>query len=91
MPSDVDRRSEADRKKGAPASRTSAVTKAKAVLTEPVADDALAVAAARKAETDKRIAKLWRDYKKAPTQAVRNQLIEHYLPLVRSLAERLTA
>ncbi|HSI32681.1 MAG: FliA/WhiG family RNA polymerase sigma factor [Phycisphaerae bacterium] len=97
MPSDVDRRSEADRKKGAPASRTSApkATAAKArpaaAVADLSADDALALAANKKAANDTRVAKLWKEYKKAPTQAVRNQLIENYLPLVRNHAERLKA
>ena len=38
-----------------------------------------------------RVIKLWKEYKKASTQDVRNRLIEHYLPIVRSHAERLKA
>lgn len=34
---------------------------------------------------------LWRAYKKRPTEELRNQLIEHYLPVVRYTAERLAA
>lgn len=37
------------------------------------------------------VARLWKAYKKTADQAVRNQLIEHYLPLVRNHAERLKA
>lgn len=33
--------------------------------------------------------KVWRSYKKEPTEELRNQLIEAYLPLVRYIAERL--
>ena len=32
---------------------------------------------------------LWRKFKKRPTEEVRNQLIEHFLPLVRATAERM--
>src|SRR5687768_5091051 len=39
----------------------------------------------------RRVAQLWKQYKKSGAQAVRNQLIENYLPLVRSHAERLKA
>ena len=39
----------------------------------------------------KDVAKLWKTYKKSGEQAVRNQLIEHYLPLVKNHAERLKA
>jgi RNA polymerase sigma factor for flagellar operon FliA len=38
-----------------------------------------------------KVAKLWKTYKKTADQGVRNQLIEHYLPLVRNHAERLKA
>lgn len=34
---------------------------------------------------------LWEQYKKAPTEKLRNRLIEHYLPIVRYTAERLSA
>jgi RNA polymerase sigma factor FliA len=43
------------------------------------------------AENQARVGRLWKTYKKAATQDVRNQLIENYLPLVRSHAERLKA
>lgn len=39
----------------------------------------------------KDVAKLWKTYKKSGDQVVRNQLIEHYLPLVKNHAERLKA
>ena len=39
----------------------------------------------------KDVAKLWKTYKKSGEQPVRNQLIEHYLPLVKNHAERLKA
>src|SRR5687768_12980540 len=39
----------------------------------------------------RRVAQLWKQYKKSGAQAVRNQLIENYLPLVRNHAERLKA
>src|SRR5436190_20011280 len=39
----------------------------------------------------KDIARLWKTYKKSGGQTVRNQLIEHYLPLVKNHAERLKA
>ena len=32
---------------------------------------------------------IWAEYKTRPTEALRNQLIEKYLPLVRYVAERL--
>ena len=35
------------------------------------------------------IGDVWRGYRAAPTEVMRNKLIEHYLPLVRSVAERL--
>jgi RNA polymerase sigma factor for flagellar operon FliA len=35
------------------------------------------------------MSQVWVQYKKAPTQALRNQLLEYYLPLVRYNAERL--
>jgi RNA polymerase sigma factor for flagellar operon FliA len=38
-----------------------------------------------------RVAQLWKTYKKSGSTAVRNQLIENYLPLVRNHAERLKA
>jgi RNA polymerase sigma factor for flagellar operon FliA len=34
---------------------------------------------------------LWKTYKARPTDALRNRLIEHYMPLVRYTAERLFA
>ena len=34
---------------------------------------------------------LWKAYQKTPTEALRNQLIEHYLPIVRYTAERVAA
>lgn len=34
------------------------------------------------------VGKLWADYKKAPTEGLRNRLVEHYLPIVRYNAER---
>jgi len=37
------------------------------------------------------VSQLWKTYKKSGSKEVRNQLIEHYLPLVRSHAERLKA
>jgi RNA polymerase sigma factor for flagellar operon FliA len=37
------------------------------------------------------VAQLWKTYKKSGAQEVRNQLIEYYLPLVRTHAERLKA
>ena len=46
-------------------------------------------AAANSAAKD--ISKLWKSYKKSGDQVVRNQLIEHYLPLVKNHAERLKA
>src|SRR5262245_31621637 len=42
-------------------------------------------------DAQNRIVRLWKQYKKSGTQNVRNQLIENYLPLVRSHAERLKA
>jgi RNA polymerase sigma factor for flagellar operon FliA len=39
----------------------------------------------------RRVAGLWKTYKKSGAQAVRNELIENYLPLVRNHAERLKA
>ena len=96
MPSDADRRSEADRKKPAAkralaqgsTPKRDAERKVEAQATH---DEALALAATRKAQADKRIAKLWKDYKKAPNRELRNQLIENFLPLVRNHAERLKA
>ncbi|MCH2136657.1 MAG: FliA/WhiG family RNA polymerase sigma factor [Phycisphaerales bacterium] len=35
------------------------------------------------------IGDVWREYRDAPTEVMRNKLVEHYLPLVRSVAERL--
>jgi RNA polymerase sigma factor for flagellar operon FliA len=37
------------------------------------------------------IQQLWRDYRAAPTVELRNQLVEHYLPLVKYNAERIWA
>lgn len=39
--------------------------------------------------TDVDINKVWKKFKKDPTQELRNQLIEHYLPIVRFNAERI--
>ena len=50
-----------------------------------------ATAATSSAAPVKDIAKLWKTYKKSGDQVVRNQLIEHYLPLVKNHAERLKA
>ena len=50
-----------------------------------------ATAASSSAAPVKDIAKLWKTYKKSGDQVVRNQLIEHYLPLVKNHAERLKA
>lgn len=38
---------------------------------------------------DAEMTTVWADYKKAPNEGLRNQLIEKYLPLVRYVAERL--
>jgi len=35
------------------------------------------------------IGDVWQEYRDAPTEVMRNKLIQHYLPLVRSVAERL--
>src|SRR5437016_8541969 len=35
------------------------------------------------------VPQLWRDYRAVPTVALRNQLVEHYLPLVKYNAERI--
>jgi RNA polymerase sigma factor for flagellar operon FliA len=48
-------------------------------------------APAAKAAATLDVAKLWKSYKKTADQTVRNQLIEHYLPLVKNHAERLKA
>jgi RNA polymerase sigma factor for flagellar operon FliA len=48
-------------------------------------------AAAAPSAAVKDVAKLWKTYKKSGEQTVRNQLIEHYLPLVKNHAERLKA
>ena len=45
-------------------------------------------AAARKGE-DPKVAQTWVRYKASPSPALRNELMEHYLPLVRRTAERL--
>src|SRR5271165_2304124 len=37
------------------------------------------------------IQQLWRDYRAEPTVELRNQLVEHYLPLVKYNAERIWA
>jgi RNA polymerase sigma factor for flagellar operon FliA len=50
-----------------------------------------ATAATSSAAPVKDVAKLWKTYKKSGEQVVRNQLIEHYLPLVKNHAERLKA
>lgn len=42
-------------------------------------------------DAQRRVAQLWKSYKQSASQAVRNQLIENYLPLVKSHAERLKA
>ena len=46
---------------------------------------------ARIATSDDDPMDLWRAYRKRPTEEMRNQLIEHYLPVVRYTAERLAA
>src|SRR6187455_2598909 len=43
------------------------------------------------AHVDVDIAQVWRDYKDASTIELRNQLVEHFLPLVRYNAERIWA
>ncbi len=40
---------------------------------------------------DADMAEVWTDYKRAPTEELRNRLVEKYLPLVRYVAERLAA
>jgi RNA polymerase sigma factor for flagellar operon FliA len=35
------------------------------------------------------IADIWQEYRATPTEVMRNKLIEHYLPLVRNVAERM--
>ena len=35
------------------------------------------------------IGDVWREYRAAPTEVMRNRIVEHYLPLVRGVAERL--
>jgi RNA polymerase sigma factor for flagellar operon FliA len=50
-----------------------------------------AAPAAAATSAAKDVARLWKTYKKSGEQAVRNQLIEHYLPLVKNHAERLKA
>ena len=42
-------------------------------------------------DAQRTVANLWKSYKKSASTVVRNQLIENYLPLVRSHAERLKA
>jgi RNA polymerase sigma factor for flagellar operon FliA len=39
--------------------------------------------------TDEELLALWQEFKRNPTTALRNHLIEHYLPLVRYTAERI--
>src|SRR5689334_23022806 len=43
------------------------------------------------AHVDVDIAGVWRDYKESPSIEQRNQLVEHYLPLVKYNAERIWA
>ena len=43
----------------------------------------------RSAQTNPEIDDVWRNYKKAPNDSLRNELIERYLPLVRYISERL--
>ncbi|MFG0320695.1 MAG: FliA/WhiG family RNA polymerase sigma factor [Planctomycetota bacterium JB042] len=43
----------------------------------------------RKSAVNPEIDDVWRNYKKAPTEDLRNVLIERYLPLVRYISERL--
>ncbi len=40
---------------------------------------------------DKQVLALWKKYKRRPDKGLRNQLIEHYLPLVKYNAERICA
>ena len=42
-------------------------------------------------QTDLDVGQLWRDYRAEPTVPLRNQLVEHFLPLVRYNAERIWA
>jgi RNA polymerase sigma factor for flagellar operon FliA len=43
------------------------------------------------AHVDVDVAQVWRDYKESPSIELRNQLVEHYLPLVKYNAERIWA
>src|ERR1044071_3057552 len=40
-------------------------------------------------QVDGDVLQLWRDYRTHPTIELRNQLVEHYLPLVKYNAERI--
>ena len=42
------------------------------------------------AHLDVDISQVWRDYKASPSIELRNQLVEHYLSLVKYNAERIT-
>src|SRR5438128_1207550 len=42
-------------------------------------------------QVDVDVPQLWRDYRTEPTVDLRNQLVEHYLPLVKYNAERIWA
>ncbi len=44
-----------------------------------------------KSKVDKEVLALWKAYRKQPTEDRRNQIIEHYLPLVKYNAERICA
>src|SRR4051794_19557840 len=48
-------------------------------------------AASIAADAEKRMRGIWVKYKRQPSPALRNQLMEHYLPLVQRCAQRLHA
>ncbi len=61
---------------------------AKAKVSTAKADAAKSKSDAAKAEAQKEILKVWRQYKKEPTDELRNRLLERYLHIVRYNAER---
>jgi RNA polymerase sigma factor for flagellar operon FliA len=90
MPSDAKVRSGSKSGSARSSSSSGAKFPSKSIPTDP-APAKLNEAQARLAEAQARVVRLWKSYKKSASQDVRNQLIENYLPLVRSHAERLKA
>ena len=66
----------------------SAVTKSRTALTTRKTTDAIAPSVAPAGLTEHELESVWKTFKRTRDENLRNTLIEHHMPLVRSIAER---